>query len=67
MTARLPRSLSADERKAAEAAFRGFPFNPAWSEAARAVYDGIAHVMACRRADEALGQAPVEPELVALS
>jgi hypothetical protein len=67
MTARLPRSLSADERKAAEAAFRGLPFNPTWSEAARIVYDGIALVMACRRADETLGKASVELELVSLS
>lgn len=37
----LTRSLTHDERKAAEAAFRGIPCDPAWSAAARAVYDGI--------------------------
>jgi hypothetical protein len=36
-----PKSLTYDEKKAAEAAFSGRPFNEAWSESARAVYDGI--------------------------
>jgi hypothetical protein len=36
-----PRILTHDERKAADAAFAGRPFDPAWSESARAVYDGI--------------------------
>jgi hypothetical protein len=36
-----PRDLSYDEKKAAEAAFRGLPCDPQWSAAARAVYDGI--------------------------
>jgi len=35
------RALSHDEKKAAEAAFTGRPFDPAWSISARAVYDGI--------------------------
>lgn len=33
--------LSHDERKAAEAAFRGLPLSPAWSKKAQAVYLGI--------------------------
>jgi hypothetical protein len=37
----VPRSLSHDEKKAAEAAFAGRPFNAAWSTSARLVYDGI--------------------------
>lgn len=37
----LSRSLTHDERKAAEAAFRGIPCDPTWSAAARAIYDGI--------------------------
>jgi hypothetical protein len=36
-----PRSLTHDEKKAAEAAFSSRPFNPAWSASARLVYDGI--------------------------
>jgi hypothetical protein len=36
-----PRSLTHDEKKAADAAFSGRPFNPAWSAGARLVYDGI--------------------------
>lgn len=36
-----PKALTHDEKKAAEAAFEGRPFNPNWSAAARQVYDGI--------------------------
>ncbi|UVT14345.1 MAG: hypothetical protein H8K04_10780 [Nitrospira sp.] len=36
-----PRVLTHDERKAAEAAFSGRPFNPGWSESARRIYDGL--------------------------
>lgn len=39
------RPLSHDEKKASEAAFRGLPFNPAWSQSARSVYDGIIQAM----------------------
>jgi hypothetical protein len=35
------RSLTFDEKKAAEAAFRGLPLNLAWSESAQAIYHGI--------------------------
>ena len=42
------RPLTNDEIKAAEAAFRGAPFNPKWSEAARKVYQGISAAMATR-------------------
>lgn len=40
-----PKSLSHDEKKAADAAFAGHPFNEAWSASARAVYDGIVKAM----------------------
>ena len=43
-----PRPLTTDERKAAEAAFRRDPFDPKWSEAARAVYEGILQAMGTR-------------------
>jgi hypothetical protein len=36
-----PRQLTHDERKAAEAAFQGWKFNNAWSQAALNVYIGI--------------------------
>ena len=36
-----PKALTHDEKKAADAAFGGRPFNEAWSASARAVYDGI--------------------------
>lgn len=41
----VPRALTHDERKAAEAAFSGQPFNPAWSESARKVYEGVIHAL----------------------
>lgn len=37
--------LTHDERKAAEAAFSGRPFNPAWSESAKRVYEGLIHAL----------------------
>ena len=40
-----PRALTHDEKKAAEAAFRGDPFNPTWSIAAANVYAGIQWAM----------------------
>jgi len=36
-----PQILSNDEQKAAEAAFRGLPADPHWSERGQAVYRGI--------------------------
>jgi hypothetical protein len=44
-----PRSLTHDEKKAAEAAFQGMPFNPAWSEASRQVYEGISNALDRRK------------------
>ena len=44
-TTRTPRVLTHDERKAAEAAFVGRPCNPAWSEAAKRVYEGLIHAL----------------------
>ena len=43
------RTLTYDETKAAEAAFKGEPFNPAWSAAAATVYAGITEAMEKRR------------------
>ncbi len=39
------RDLTHDEKKAAEAAFRGLPPNPNWSAAAQTVYDNIIKVL----------------------
>ena len=44
-TTRTPRILTYDERKAAEAAFTGRPFNPDWSESAKQVYEGLVHAL----------------------
>jgi hypothetical protein len=43
-----PRLLTHDEKKAAEAAFQGMPFNPAWSDASRQVYEGISNALYSR-------------------
>jgi len=40
-TTKLPRTLTIDEKRAADAAFKGLPFDSRWSPSARAVYDGI--------------------------
>ena len=40
-TNQTPRMLTHDERKAAEAAFGGRPFNPTWSASAKRVYEGL--------------------------
>ena len=45
MTNTPPKALTHDEKKAADAAFAGQPFNEAWSASARAVYDGIVKAM----------------------
>jgi hypothetical protein len=50
-----PRPRTLDQKKAAEAAFQGLPFDPKWSAAAKAVYDGIV---------EAQKGQPVVPEVV---
>ena len=44
-----PRPLTYDEKKAAEAAFRGVPFDPSWSESALKVYEGLRLAMARRK------------------
>lgn len=36
-----PKSLTHDEKKAADAAFAGRPFNPSWSDSARTIYEGL--------------------------
>ncbi len=43
------RHLTHDEKKAAEAAFEGSPFDPKWSETARKVYLGLSAAIANKR------------------
>jgi hypothetical protein len=40
-----PKALTHDEKKAADAAFAGRPFNEEWSTSARTIYDGIAKAL----------------------
>ncbi|MDH5427388.1 MAG: hypothetical protein OEZ57_01420 [Nitrospirota bacterium] len=49
-----PRSLTHDEKKASEAAFRGLPLDENWTESAKSVYEGII---------QALGQHPSELDI----
>ena len=58
-----PRSLTYDEKKAAEAAFRGEPFNPAWSAASARVYEGISMAKGTR-ALETMVDTTVDSECV---
>lgn len=41
-------NLTHDQKKAAEAAFRGLPADPRWSAAAREVYDGVTRALQAR-------------------
>lgn len=47
--------MTHDEQKAAEAAFGGRPFNPAWSASAKKVYDGL--IQALPQSTDASGPA----------
>ena len=49
LTTRKPRPLTYDEKKAAEAAFRGAQFDPSWSESALKIYEGLRLAMARRK------------------
>ena len=40
-----PRSLTHDEKKASEAAFRGLPLDENWTESAKSVYEGIVQAL----------------------
>lgn len=58
------RPLTYDERKAAEAAFRGAPFDPQLSESARKVYLGISSAMANRRNEAFQGFDQTQPAIM---
>jgi len=49
LATRQPRPLTYDEKKAAEAAFRGSQFDPSWSESALKIYEGLRLAMARRK------------------
>ena len=59
------RPLTHDEKKAAEAAFKGSPFDPQWSEAARKVYLGLSAVIANKRHKPFQEMSPSQPTTVA--
>jgi hypothetical protein len=44
-----PKPLTYDEHKAAEAAFRGYPPNPDWTESALEIYARLSAAIATRR------------------
>lgn len=60
------RTLTYDEKKAAEAAFNGLPFNPKWSEAAHIVYVGISTAMGNRKNEVLPEELPSETTSVTM-
>jgi len=65
-TKQTPRTLTHDERKAAEAAFSGRPFNSAWSQSAKLVYEGLSRAIP-PKPDESLALLPPEIHAEAIS
>ena len=59
------RPLTHDEKKAAEAAFKGSPFNSQWSEAARKVYLGLSAAIANKRHEAFQEMSPSQPTALA--
>ena len=55
------RPLTHDEKKAAEAAFQGLPFDPMLSEAARKVYLGLSVAIAKKRNEAFQEMSPSQP------
>ncbi len=55
------RPLTHDEKKAAEAAFKGSPFDLQWSEAARIVYVGLSVAIANKRDEAFQDMSPSPP------
>lgn len=60
------RSLTYDEKKAAEAAFKGLPFDSNWSEAAHKVYLGISSTMADKGNEVFQEDGPLETTTTAM-
>lgn len=58
-----PRPLTYDERKAAEAAFRGLPLDPNWTEGAQSVYLGIISALRLRTATTTIAAVELENPL----
>jgi hypothetical protein len=56
--------LTHDQQKAAEAAFRGLPLNPQWSDSAQEIYRGI---VAATKGRDIIEETASESELLALA
>ena len=62
---KLPRTLTHDEKRAADMAFKGLPFDSRWSPSARAIYDGIRGALGAPALPEQEPTAnPSEPQAV---
>lgn len=61
MSPTIPRELTLDERKAANAAFEGRPFDPRWSQAAKRVYDGLVLALYTRHMEPSLPIKDADP------
>ena len=60
-----PRPLTYDEKKSTEAAFKGTPFDPQWSDAARKVYLGLSAAIANKRHEAFQEMSPSKPTTLA--
>lgn len=59
-----PKPLTYDEHKAAEAAFRGSPFNPDWTESAQEIYASLSAAIVKRKASDLTPACPWDREKV---
>ncbi len=59
------RPLTHDEKKAAEAAFKGSPFEHKWTKAARKVYLGLSAAIANKRHETFQEMSPSQPTALA--
>lgn len=57
----IPRELTLDERKAANAAFEGRLFDPRWSQAAKRVYDGLVLALYIRHMEPSFSITDTDP------
>ncbi len=60
------RTLTHDEKKAAEAAFRGLPCDPKWSQAAHRVYAGISSAMGNKQNEVFQEDLPAQTTMIAM-
>ncbi|MEX2492910.1 MAG: hypothetical protein WD425_14235 [Nitrospirales bacterium] len=58
-----PRSLTHDEKKASEAAFRGLPLDDNWTNSAKLVYEGIIQAIGKNPSELEIGEASLPAQI----